>query len=341
MTADAHQLTPAEIQEAITYLRHVEFTVPSGIGDEADAAWANWLDRHSLPLTEVTDQHLHDFLDHVRTIGPDGERRELKPSSIARTRAAVRGAFSAARKRRLIDWDPFDAVESPRQPDQFKVDAEMVMTPTQVADMAEACGAVHPPFKAFVLVQGMSGLRPGEAVALRSRDLVRSEGTITSIVVRGTQSTVAARYFTSDEDRRRPLKGRGPKATRTVPAWPVLADALADTGAGTGDPPNGPLFLSPGGRPIDTSNFYRDAWRPAREQVFAADDPLRSATLHDLRHAAITTWLNAGVALKTAQTWSGHRTLSVLLDTYLGVMKGDDAEGRSRVQALLDRRPPI
>lgn len=40
----------------------------------------------------------------------------------------------------------------------------------------------------------------------------------------------------------------------------------------------------------------------------------------ELRHAAITLWLNS-VTLNVAQTWSGHKALWVLLDTYRGVMQ--------------------
>ena len=45
---------------------------------------------------------------------------------------------------------------------------------------------------------------------------------------------------------------------------------------------------------------------------------------------------NAGVVLKTAQQWSGHRQLSVLLDTCLGVMTGDAAVSLQRVEDALD-----
>lgn len=40
--------------------------------------------------------------------------------------------------------------------------------------------------------------------------------------------------------------------------------------------------------------------------------------------------------LKTAQAWSGHRTVSVLLDTYLGVIRGDEAVAMARFEALLN-----
>ncbi len=64
--------------------------------------------------------------------------------------------------------------------------------------------------------------------------------------------------------------------------------------------------------------------------------PLSKVTLNDLRHSAITAWLNAGVFLKTAQAWSGHKTLSVLLDIYAGVMEGDDFVSMTRFEAALE-----
>lgn len=79
----------------------------------------------------------------------------------------------------------------------------------------------------------------------------------------------------------------------------------------------------------------RDVWKTAREKVLADGDPLRRARRHDLRHAAITAWLNAGVPLEAAQAWSGHETVSVLLDTYLGVMRGDEDLALARFEAAL------
>ena len=88
------------------------------------------------------------------------------------------------------------------------------------------------------------------------------------------------------------------------------------------------------------SNFQRSVWGPARAAVFAENDPLRKVRRHDLRHAAITSWLNAGVPLKTAQAWSGHKTASVLLGTYLGVMRGDEEVAVERYQAFLTADQP-
>jgi hypothetical protein len=46
-------------------------------------------------------------------------------------------------------------------------------------------------------------------------------------------------------------------------------------------------------------------------------------------------WLNSGVLPKTAQQWSGRRRLSVLLDTYVGVMRDDAVTSLARVEAVI------
>jgi integrase len=101
------------------------------------------------------------------------------------------------------------------------------------------------------------------------------------------------------------------------------------------------VFTNTVGQQINDSNFRRDVWTKAKQAVFEQDDPLRRVRRHDLRHSAVTTWLNAGVPLKTAQRWSGHRTVSVLLDTYLGVMRGDEALAIERLQAALADRQAV
>jgi integrase len=97
------------------------------------------------------------------------------------------------------------------------------------------------------------------------------------------------------------------------------------------------LIPAPNGARINLSSFHRDVREPVRTQTFPEGSTLRRVRRHDLRHSAITAWLNSGVLLKTAQQWSGHRQLSVLLDTYLGVMTGDAEVSLQRVEDALDQ----
>ena len=57
-------------------------------------------------------------------------------------------------------------------------------------------------------------------------------------------------------------------------------------------------------------------------------------TPHDLRHAAVSTWLNGGVPPTTVAEWTGH-SVEVLLRIYAKCLDGGDALIRHRVQAAL------
>ncbi len=297
--------------------------------------WSAWFDKWSLPLADVTDRDLRDFLDTYRSRALDGTVRQAKPSTVQRTRAVVRAAFTNARKRQLISWDPWDAVGGENLRDHDKVDPDLVMSPDEIRALAEACRRVDPRYQCYVLIEGLCALRPGEATDLRRRDLVVA-GEKPLVTIGGSRSEVPDRYFSEGQTRRRPLKGRGPKARRTVPIPTELVPLLELHLARYVDSkPDAYVFTTVSGTRVNSSNFYRDVWAPARESVFAESSPLRKVRRQDLRHSAITMWLNAGVPLKTAQRWSGHKTLSVLLDTYLGVVKGDEDVARARVEQAL------
>ena len=336
---EARGLTTAERIAADAFLRQVALSVPPPVplSDEQER-WQRWFETWSLPLKDVTDQHLQAFLEDVGSTTLDGKRRQLAATSVARTRAVVRAAFTYAHKRRLIEWDPWAPVQAPSLRDRDKVDPDLVMAPQQIGALAKACADIDPRYELFVLIQGMCGLRPGEAVELRRRDFSYRDRRPAFVTARGTHTVVSARFLAPGESRRRPLKGRGERFIRTIPLPPAIVPFverhLAQFVAARAD---AHAFTTPTGRRLNMSNFQRTVWGPAREVVFAEDDPLRKVRRHDLRHAAITAWLNAGVPLKTAQAWSGHKTASVLLDTYLGVMRGDEDLAIERFQSFLCR----
>jgi integrase len=45
---------------------------------------------------------------------------------------------------------------------------------------------------------------------------------------------------------------------------------------------------------------------------------------HSLRHFAISTWIEAGMAPKTVQTFAGHSSLQVTMDRYGHLFRSDD-----------------
>ena len=55
---------------------------------------------------------------------------------------------------------------------------------------------------------------------------------------------------------------------------------------------------------------------------------------YDLRHAAVSLWLNAGVPPTQVAEWAGH-SVNVLLRVYAKCVYGQDEVARQRIEAAL------
>ncbi len=64
-----------------------------------------------------------------------------------------------------------------------------------------------------------------------------------------------------------------------------------------------------------------------------AASPL-AARPYDLRHAAVSTWLNAGVPATQVAEWAGH-SVHVLLRVYAKCILGQEEAARRRIDAAL------
>jgi integrase len=89
------------------------------------------------------------------------------------------------------------------------------------------------------------------------------------------------------------------------------------------------------GRPVSSSTYTR-VWRQAREDVFgeeAETSPLARVP-YQLRHAAVSLWLNAGVPATQVAEWAGH-SVHVLLKVYAACIDGEESAALKRIQAAL------
>ena len=81
---------------------------------------------------------------------------------------------------------------------------------------------------------------------------------------------------------------------------------------------------------------YLNAWRNA---LTAALTPVQqrsplAARPYDLRHAAVSTWLNAGVAAPQVAEWADH-SVNVLLKVYAKCIDGQEDLARRRIAEAL------
>lgn len=85
-----------------------------------------------------------------------------------------------------------------------------------------------------------------------------------------------------------------------------------------------------------SESTYCRVWGKARVAALSADDvgsPLARRP-YDLRHAAVSTWLNAGVPATQVTAWAGH-SVAVLLQIYATCLVGQEDATRRRIDAVL------
>lgn len=107
----------------------------------------------------------------------------------------------------------------------------------------------------------------------------------------------------------------------------LLRDHLARYGVGRGRR----VFVGPRGG-IIRDGLYLEVWREARRRTLTAAEvasPL-AATPYALRHAAVSTWLSAGVNPAQVAEWAGH-SVDVLLRVYAKCIAGQQQEALRRI----------
>lgn len=239
--------------------------------------------------------------------------RSLARPTVMRFRNTLSSFFGWAERNRLIQKNIVLESRVPRGRGQ---DHHLEVFPFDLAGLRrvhQATVTASPSQGDLTLVLGLSGLRWGELVALRVRDLQ-------SLPYPGFR---VSRSAPDGQPIRTSTKGG---ATRTVPLPGELAELVAPLAAGRS--PNELLFTSPAGGRLNGPNWKRAVdWSANCE----------GRRVHDLRHTAATLWLTNGVDPKTVQAWLGHSTATLTLDTYSHWIGTDgDAAAVARIDALLD-----
>lgn len=325
--------------------------------DPGIAELAAYLAEWSRPFAEIGWEDI-ERLVHRYSENPKRPGTTKADATLRRFEADLRQFFSENSARAGLP-DPYGAYASVTKSSRRRraasrlepVDADIVLSPSQVQWLAVFCahyGAWGPVVICFILVMGFCGLRPGEALALERGNLELPEEGWGWLRFNRSAREVSPTWLAEGED---PswggLKGRSLAHQRRVPV-PAFLVALLKLhlqlfcpGSNRHD-----LVFQRGGRPFG-SNFSEKVWHPARAAMFPPDpsipldDPrqpkLSKLRLHDLRHAACSWWLQSGVGPRVCQKWSGHKTLSVFLDIYSGVLPGSEEEGMAALERSLAR----
>ena len=297
-----------------------------------------WLTGRSVPVGELTDKrHLRRALDAL-SVNLDGTSSAA--TTARRKRAVLYNALEYAVEREELATNVLSTItwRAPK-PAEF-VDRRTVVNPRQAHELITAASYVGPidrgrHLMSFIALLYYAGLRPEEAVALRLADCLLPETGWGLLTLAVSRPHTNRRWTDTGQSREiRGLKHRPEGDTRRVPIPSNLVAILRQHLAEFGTAPDGRLFQTRRGGVIGKS--YSEVFAIARtlaltpEQVISplADRP------YALRHAAVSMWLNAGVAPTDVAERAGH-SVEVLLRVYAKCLEGGEVIANAHIDGAL------
>lgn len=252
------------------------------------------------PLHEITRSDVQELLRQMMDAGTGR-------ATVKATFAVVRAMLGSARDDGLLPANPAERLgkrlrlnESARhRQEQVKA-----MTAEQLATFLAQARERNPGYAPLFLTLARTGMRLGEALALKWADVDVKAGTIRIERSRALNGSVDV-----------PKSGHG----RTVDLTPELADALRTLRTdrkrealkkGWGNVPEW-VFVTSEGRPMDHSGVARRMKR----SLDKAQLPLHF-TPHCLRHTFASLLLSNGASVQYVQRQLGHASITLTVDTY-------------------------
>ncbi|WP_157249719.1 tyrosine-type recombinase/integrase [Nonomuraea typhae] len=299
------------------------------------------LRKGTLAVHELSDpivaRRVCDELTLTREGGP------AAADTAARRRRGLNTALAYAIDLGELSENPLEQVKQKKIARDNSVDRRCVINPRQ-ADELLIClsyvGSWHRGrgrrLVAFFATLYYAGVRPAEAVGLRKSDCHLPEkgwGLLTLEITRPSSGKQWTDNGTVHDQRG--LKQREERAVRLVPIPPELVAILRAHLEEFGTAQDGRLFRNERGGVLGASTYSR-AWEEARRLALTPQQvasPLAGRP-YDLRHAALSTWLNAGVEPTVVAERAGN-SVGVLLKRYAKCLDGRDEQNNQRIAAAL------
>ncbi|HVQ91511.1 MAG TPA: tyrosine-type recombinase/integrase [Mycobacteriales bacterium] len=296
----------------------------------------DWLTTGTVPLRAFEDvTTAHAALDAL-ALRADG--KPAAANTIARKRAVLYSALGYAVDLGRLDSHPLERVKWKAPKVAESVDRRAVVDHARARRLLAAVRAQGPMgerLEAFFGCMYYAALRPGEVVALGKGNTSLPADGWGELALDLSDPATSPQWTDDGARRRRQLKHRAKEEVRFVPVVPQLTTLLQQHLSRFGTAPDGRLFRAENGGPVSDSVYGR-LWQKARLAALTPEEqasPL-AARPYDLRHAAVSTWLNAGVPATQVAEWAGH-SVHVLLKVYAKCILGQQDAARQRIEAAL------
>lgn len=307
----------------------------------------------SVTLDKLTDQRLTKLYADLREHGRRGYNHggPLSFRQVQYVAVLIKAALRSAVKNKRIVWNPADSAVLPyfeeTAIDDLAGDVEVIeemctWTAAQLSAFLSWAFEHRTDIAPAWHTLALTGMRRGELLALRWRDLDLDKGVIT-ISRSLTPVRVKGEGLRLIEGR---TKGKKPrrvdldpgtveilKAHRTARGSLALQLVRADAY----------VFANTGGVRLHPDRFTRrftDSLASCSKRLGTHQDGsevVPRIRLHDLRHTWATLALANGVPVKVVQERLGHATVGITMDIYAHVLPGMQSDAASLVASVIKR----
>jgi len=273
-----------------------------------------------IPLSKLTAEDISAAYDAVQARKP-----HLSPRSMQLMHRTLSAALARAVKSRRISYNPASHVDiapvtrpqvNPWQPAELGKFLDHIVT--------HELGALFETIAA-------TGMRRGEALGLRWRDLDLENGIIVVrqqlMEVKKGGEKFGSPKSEAGEHRVIELDGH----TMDILRARRFAQDLERAEWGAAYDEHDLVFAHPDGTPYRPSTITKAFIR------LSAEAGVRRVRLHDLRHGAASLMLAAGVPIEVVSKRLGHANITLTMDTYSHLLEGVGREAAERAQALVPR----
>ncbi|HEY1649540.1 MAG TPA: site-specific integrase [Terracidiphilus sp.] len=259
-----------------------------------------------VPMQQITAEMVQAWISSL----------PYSPKTIRNLKGTLSTIWTKAKDWDYVKHDPFKGLRLPAKgiSQVYQFSAEEMM-----AIINEAKGW----YKTFFRLLAQTGMRPGEAFALRPQDLEGRTIHVRQAVWRGK---VKNSVKTKD-------------SVRDISIADALASELRAHMSEAGPNKHGLIFLNKFGRPVNASHFVDKVLNPILDRLGIRakikELGIRGGN-YAFRHGNITELRRSGVPLKTIQARVGHAVGSHVTDLhYVHAVSADDHAAADLIDALL------
>jgi len=274
-------------------------TGKNSVSGKTLATYDSQLRLHILPhfenftLTGITTAEVRNWVSKLNSEG-------VGPTTIRQSYRLFRQMMESAYIDERISRNPCAGIQLPK----IATSDKRGLTREELNSLALACGD----YAALIMFLGPTGLRIGEALALKLEDFDLL-----------TNKVHVRRSWTIDVRGAKVLGKTKTGVSRKVPVSPEVLSSLSPFLESKSD--DDWVFLGPKGNVLDYDWFRKSVFVPAADSL-----GLDGITIHSLRHTCASLLIKLKAPITTVSHILGHASVKMTLDTYGHYYEDDTAE---------------